>query len=71
MNPTRRLLLATAALALALPGAAAAQDVAREDTVIFDLDRTIRDPGNFNWMTDGTGIRRLPGSVRSGSNESR
>ncbi|WP_306118055.1 MULTISPECIES: ABC transporter substrate-binding protein [unclassified Roseitalea] len=62
MNPTRRLLLATAALALALPGAAAAQDVAREDTVIFDLDRTIRDPGNFNWMTDGTGIRRMHGA---------
>ena len=56
----KTLLLATAALALALP--AAAQDVAREDTVIFDLDRTIQDPTNFNWMTDGAGIRRLQGA---------
>lgn len=26
-------------------------DVAREDTVIFDLDRTITNPENFNWLT--------------------
>jgi peptide/nickel transport system substrate-binding protein len=51
-----------AAMALALTGAAQAQDVPREDTVIFDLDRTIRDPENFNWMTDGTGIRRMQGA---------
>ncbi len=28
-----------------------AQDVGREDTVIFDLDRTIKNPSNFNWFT--------------------
>lgn len=31
--------------------AASAQDVAREDTVIFDYDRTVADPGNFNPYT--------------------
>ena len=31
-----------------------AQDVSREKTVIFDLDRTIQDPENFNWFTPGT-----------------
>ncbi|MGB3554180.1 MAG: ABC transporter substrate-binding protein [Jannaschia sp.] len=41
---------------------AMAQDIGREDTVIFDLDRTIADPGNFNWFTDGTGVRRLQGA---------
>jgi peptide/nickel transport system substrate-binding protein len=41
-------------MALALTGMAPAQEVAREDTVIFDLDRTIRDPENFNWFTSGT-----------------
>jgi peptide/nickel transport system substrate-binding protein len=55
MTRTKQVLLATAAVTLALTGAVAAQDVPREDTVIFDLDRTIRDPENFNWMTDGTG----------------
>jgi len=62
MTSIRTLLLAGAAMALALPGGAGAQDVQREDTVIFDLDRTIRDPENFNWMTDGTGIRRMHGA---------
>ncbi|GAB5446307.1 ABC transporter substrate-binding protein [Gymnodinialimonas sp.] len=56
------LLLGSAALALALAVPAYAQDVAREDTVIFDLDRTIQDPENFNWMTDGSGIRRMQGA---------
>jgi peptide/nickel transport system substrate-binding protein len=62
MTSIRTLLLAGAAMALSLPGGASAQDVPREDTVIFDLDRTIRDPENFNWMTDGTGIRRMHGA---------
>lgn len=62
MKQTKRALLASAAIALAMTGMAPAQDVAREDTVIFDLDRTIRDPENFNWMTDGTGIRRMQGA---------
>ncbi|MDJ0627517.1 MAG: ABC transporter substrate-binding protein [Rhodobacter sp.] len=47
------------ALALLVTGALA-QDVAREDTVIFDLDRTIKDPENFNWMTPGT--KRMHGA---------
>lgn len=47
-----------AVLAAAYP--AAAQDVAREDTVIFDLDRTIKDPENFNWLTPGT--KRMHGA---------
>lgn len=41
-------------------GTAWAQDVAREDTVIFDIDRTIRDPGNFNWFTPG--VKRQHGA---------
>ncbi|MEO0860312.1 MAG: ABC transporter substrate-binding protein [Pseudomonadota bacterium] len=56
----KALLTGTASLAL-MAGAALAQDVAREDTVIFDLDRTITDPANFNWLTDGTGVRRMHG----------
>ncbi|MEM0946958.1 MAG: ABC transporter substrate-binding protein [Pseudomonadota bacterium] len=51
--------LSALALAASL-GAAAAQDVAREDTVIFDLDRTIKDPENFNWLTPGT--KRMHGA---------
>ena len=52
---TRKTLLLASVTALALAGGAAlAQDVAREDTVIFDLDRTIQDPENFNWFTAGT-----------------
>jgi len=52
---------ATLASALALLATGAlAQDVAREDTVIFDLDRTIKDPRNFNWMTPGT--KRMHGA---------
>ncbi|MEM1360813.1 MAG: ABC transporter substrate-binding protein [Pseudomonadota bacterium] len=62
MPNTFKLLLASAATMLALGAMATAQDVAREDTVIFDLDRTIQDPENFNWMTDGTGIRRMHGA---------
>ncbi len=44
----------------ALAGPGLAQDVARADTVIFDLDRTIKDPGNFNWFTPGT--KRMHGA---------
>ncbi|MEM0937383.1 MAG: ABC transporter substrate-binding protein [Pseudomonadota bacterium] len=52
---TQKLALAASVLALlAAAGLAPAQDVAREDTVIFDLDRTISDPNNFNWFTPGT-----------------
>ncbi len=54
--------IAAAALILGSAGAVLAQDVAREDTVILDLDRTIQDPENFNWMTDGTGVRRMQGA---------
>ena len=52
-------LLASSALAL-IASSAVAQDVARENTVIFDLDRTIQDPENFNWMTPGT--KRMHGA---------
>ena len=38
----------------ALPTPLAAQDVPREETVVFDLDRTIKDPDNFNPFTPGT-----------------
>ena len=55
----RRLALATA-VAFVAAGGALAQDVAREDTVIFDLDRTIKDPENFNWFTPGT--KRMHGA---------
>ncbi len=58
MNITKKL-LASSALAL-LASAGLAQDVARENTVIFDLDRTIQDPENFNWMTPGT--KRMHGA---------
>ena len=54
-------LLRVSAMALAASaGMALAQDVAREDTVIFDLDRTIKDPENFNWFTPGT--KRMHGA---------
>ncbi|MGX9356702.1 ABC transporter substrate-binding protein [Roseobacteraceae bacterium S113] len=46
-------------LALAA-GLGMAQDVGRENTVIFDLDRTIKDPENFNWFTPGT--KRMHGA---------
>ncbi|MEM7568101.1 MAG: hypothetical protein AAF321_12800, partial [Pseudomonadota bacterium] len=49
----RTALVATTAL-VAATGLAAAQDIGREDTVVFDLDRTITDPTNFNWFTPGT-----------------
>lgn len=51
---------ASIVIVAALAGQALAQDVAREDTVIFDLDRTIKDPENFNWFTPGT--KRMHGA---------
>ncbi|MFQ6546871.1 ABC transporter substrate-binding protein [Aestuariibius sp. 2305UL40-4] len=54
MTTWKTLAVSTAVAAVALTGPGLAQDVAREDTVIFDLDRTIRDPQNFNWFTSGT-----------------
>ena len=56
----KALILASAAAFAVLAGAVTAQDVAREDTVIFDLDRTISDPENFNWFTAGT--KRMHGA---------
>lgn len=52
LHPFKHVILAATVSAVALT-AASAQNVAREDTVIFDIDRTIRDPGNFNWFTPG------------------
>lgn len=46
--------------AFLLVSAVNAQNVARKDTVIFDLDRTIPDPTNFNWFTPGT--KRVQGT---------
>ncbi|MCV6594162.1 MAG: ABC transporter substrate-binding protein [Silicimonas sp.] len=51
--------IAASVLALST-GMATAQEVPREDTVIFDLDRTIKDPENFNWFTPGT--KRMHGA---------
>ena len=67
MNSAKTLLLASAALTLALTGSLSAQDVARENTVIFDLDRTIRDPEKLQ-LDDGRhghppDARRAPGNV--------
>ncbi|WP_299609974.1 ABC transporter substrate-binding protein [uncultured Tateyamaria sp.] len=56
-----KLLLTVSTLAFAaFSGSAFAQDISREETVIFDLDRTIQDPENFNWMTPGT--KRMHGA---------
>ncbi len=63
MNHLKTSLLAGTAFAVALTGAAFAQDIPREDTVIFDLDRTIPDPNNFNWFTPG--VKRLHGAHQS------
>ena len=59
MRYARNVIAASAVAVLAASGALA-QDVAREDTVIFDLDRTIKDPENFNWFTPGT--KRMHGA---------
>ncbi len=54
IKPNYKLLITTS-MALAMSaGVVFAQDVAREDTAIFDLDRTIKEPENFNWFTPGT-----------------
>ena len=58
MKPIKMILASTTVALLATTSLA--QDVARENTVIFDLDRTIQDPENFNWMTPGT--KRMHGA---------
>ena len=58
MKPIKMILASTTMALLATTSLA--QDVARENTVIFDLDRTIQDPENFNWMTPGT--KRMHGA---------
>ncbi|MEO0484334.1 MAG: ABC transporter substrate-binding protein [Pseudomonadota bacterium] len=55
----KKLLVTASAFAL-VGSLATAQSVARENTVIFDLDRTIQDPSNFNWFTPGT--KRMHGA---------
>ncbi len=60
MRISKPLLAASVLAFAAVSGAAFAQDVSREETVIFDLDRTIQDPENFNWMTPGT--KRMHGA---------
>ncbi|MEM8553467.1 MAG: ABC transporter substrate-binding protein [Pseudomonadota bacterium] len=60
MPLTKGLAFASALALAAGLGVAHAQEVAREDTVIFDLDRTIKDPDNFNWFTPGT--KRMHGA---------
>jgi len=58
MTATKMMLLVSGLALAASMGTA--QNVAREDTVIFDLDRTIKDPENFNWFTPGT--KRMHGA---------
>ncbi|GFE64962.1 ABC transporter substrate-binding protein [Litoreibacter roseus] len=60
MKLTKTILMGSTLALTAMWGAAFAQNVAREDTVIFDLDRTIKDPDNFNWFTPGT--KRMHGA---------
>ena len=60
MNFRTTTAMLSAIVLAAASGAALAQDVARGDTVIFDLDRTIKDPENFNWFTPGT--KRMHGA---------
>ncbi|MEM1237143.1 MAG: ABC transporter substrate-binding protein, partial [Pseudomonadota bacterium] len=55
----KKLFLTASAIALA-GTVVSAQSVSRENTVIFDLDRTIQDPSNFNWFTPGT--KRMHGA---------
>jgi len=55
--------LATALLLVLIPyrdPQSTGERVAREDTVIFDLDRSIKNPRNFNWLTPG--VKRLHGA---------
>lgn len=62
MKSLRNGLMVASAIALAAAAApAVAQDVSREQTVIFDLDRTIADPTNFNWFTPGA-YQRVQGA---------
>ncbi len=57
----RSLSIATALAAAVWAGPTTAQTVSRQDTVMFDLDRTISDPTNFNWFTPGT-FQRVQGA---------
>lgn len=55
--------LATIAIVVSIPARhpdATSDTIAREDTVIFDLDRSIKNPRNFNWLTPG--VKRLHGA---------
>ncbi len=57
------LALATVLLLAAIPyrdPGSTGERIAREDTVIFDLDRSIKNPANFNWLTPG--VKRLHGA---------
>ena len=58
MKLTTKLLATTALVMMAT--STIAQEVPRENTVIFALDRTIQHPENFNWMTPGT--KRMHGA---------
>lgn len=49
----RKIGYALALCAAFTTAAFAFDDVAREDTVVFDLNRPIEDPGNFNWLSLG------------------
>lgn len=60
LKTTTRTILMSAVAAVALTGAAGAQDVPREDTLILDIDRTISTPDNFNWFTPG--VKRQHGA---------
>ena len=67
LKPGRIAWIAVALVTIALIALIPARDpefsgerVAREDTVIFDLDRSIKNPRNFNWLTPG--VKRLHGA---------
>ena len=54
VKKTFRVLICSLTIFGLLAATATAQEVAREDTVIFDLNNNIADPENFNWFTPGT-----------------
>ncbi len=56
MNKFRVYLICLLIFVVGIPSASVfAQDVAREDTVIFDIDASaVPNPTNFNWMVPGT-----------------
>lgn len=63
MRSIHSAVMVSAAALLLAAGPSVAQSVDRADTVIFDLDRTIPDPENFNWFTPG--VKRLHGAHQS------